>query len=207
MPNTPFAIAGYVYDVDGSTVVEGAIVGAFNFTKGEWLDYSKKCTTNSSGEYTIDLANLTTQVANGDVIYVYVTYNNKSANARAILTTANITAGSWDLNLYLRWGNLKINEYGAKTIDVEGINSFVASGTAAKTISIVGVTNDNLLIPINVAQHGTTSARIGKPSLYARGGYWILYGAQGTFVTGQSTGTANAIGDTADNKGNLITVN
>lgn len=72
MTGTPYPISGKIYDTDGSTALQGVLVGARNITANEYLPASAQAVTNSSGEYTIDLANLTSGATKGDVIEVLV---------------------------------------------------------------------------------------------------------------------------------------
>lgn len=66
MPNSPFPIGGKIYDIDRVTPKSNVVISAYNETKDESLTVSS--TTNSLGEYTLELANATTQWQVGDTI-------------------------------------------------------------------------------------------------------------------------------------------
>jgi len=92
MTETPYPISGVVYDTDNSTVVELATVLAYNQTNNESLSV----TTNSSGEYSLDLANYDTDWTAGDVIFISAFIGQKSVDYR---TTVSGTYEEKDLYL------------------------------------------------------------------------------------------------------------
>ena len=75
MAYTPFQVDGTVLDTDGSTAVNKAKVVILNTTTGERTAE----TTNSSGQFVGDLANLTSGYSNGDKIQTTVTYGTESS--------------------------------------------------------------------------------------------------------------------------------
>jgi len=101
-PNIPYPISGYVYDIDGSTAAEGAVVTALNGTTGEELATPYQSTTNASGEYSIDLANLTSGYSNGDKIVVKVTYSGTD-KIKEYATTVVVATGYEEKNLTLTY--------------------------------------------------------------------------------------------------------
>ena len=72
MPNLPFPVTGYVYDIDGTTKLANATVTARNVTNGEWLPQTAQGTTASDGEYAIDLGNFKSGWSDDDKIQLYV---------------------------------------------------------------------------------------------------------------------------------------
>lgn len=69
MPSTPYPISGTVSD-NSSTLLNGVLVSVVNTESNEELT----TTTNSIGEYAVDLANLTSGYTIGDKISVYASY-------------------------------------------------------------------------------------------------------------------------------------
>lgn len=67
MPGISFPIGGIVRDSSG-TPVSGAVVTCFDVNTREWLKNTAQSTTNSLGEYTIDLYNLDLGYSNLDTL-------------------------------------------------------------------------------------------------------------------------------------------
>jgi len=74
MPSFPYPVDGVVYDIDGSTLVSGAIVVALDVTTAEKIS----TTTNALGQFQLDLANLSSGYTNADKIQVTATYKTES---------------------------------------------------------------------------------------------------------------------------------
>jgi len=68
----PYSISGHIFDTNGTTAINRAIVSAYNMTTGEYLPLTSICVTNSAGEYAIDCANFPNSYTNGDIIEVLV---------------------------------------------------------------------------------------------------------------------------------------
>src|SRR3990167_1157070 len=84
----------YVLTISSTNVSSGHVVRVYNQTNGETLSGI----FNASGNAVLDLANLITEVVNGDIIQVKV--NGKfEAFATSTVTTAKITAGGDDVEL------------------------------------------------------------------------------------------------------------
>jgi len=97
MPSQPYAITGKVYDTDGSTVVSGASIQAWNKRTGKPLSEAE--TTNSNGDYILDLSNFPdSNFQNGDNITVEATSGNKRVQYR---TTVDTSVGFETKNLTL----------------------------------------------------------------------------------------------------------
>lgn len=101
MPFTPYPIDGTVYSLDGTTAAAGATVKAVNSATGESVSVS----TNSSGQFILDLANLkasigTTQsgYSDRDVIIITATDGTSTGYWRH---TVNVNEGQSSFNLYL----------------------------------------------------------------------------------------------------------
>uniref|UniRef100_A0A6H1ZRV1 Uncharacterized protein n=1 Tax=viral metagenome TaxID=1070528 RepID=A0A6H1ZRV1_9ZZZZ len=96
----PYPISGYVYDIDGITVLANIKVTAINTTQGNRLPNTAIATTNSLGEFIIDLANLPTDYANNDKIHIVAYTIKKSLDSRH---TVDTVAGSYSHNMVLHW--------------------------------------------------------------------------------------------------------
>ena len=187
MPATPFPVIGKVYDLDGTTLLTSGIVYAWNKNNDERTSSS----INASGEYSLDLANLTSGYDTGDVIYLYVMDSEKNAVIRAELDSGD---DSWTQDLYMKTGELSLHEC--------KINSVIVSNNSGGAISVSFVerTDEITKILINVDDNGTQSAsmdeRIGGGFRFNTGFFPIIT-SQGTNIYNQSAGVDNAIGDTA----------
>lgn len=98
MSRTPYPISGEIKDPDQSTLSENTIVTFYNETKGE--ETTQTATTNESGEYTLDLANATTEYENGDIIVIKATKGEKLKRFRFTLDTST---GYYEKNLTLSY--------------------------------------------------------------------------------------------------------
>ena len=72
---TPFPIDGIVLDIDGSTALNAAKVIVLNATTAE----RTSGITNSSGQFILDLANLTSGYSNGDKLQITAFYGTGTA--------------------------------------------------------------------------------------------------------------------------------
>jgi len=88
----PYPISGLVYDTDGTTLLQSVRVSLTNTTNTSSLD----TTTNSSGEYLFDLANLSNGYSNGDIISLYVSYGRYYTE---VLHTVDTSSGIYAVNL------------------------------------------------------------------------------------------------------------
>lgn len=106
MPQTPYSIKGTVQlryntqaGVQTTAAVKGAIVWAQDITEGTFniKEKESKVYTNDSGEYNLDLANMTSAYANSDTVRVYVqygdivTYSDVTINIKTGISTENFT--------------------------------------------------------------------------------------------------------------------
>jgi len=192
MTTTPFPISGKVYDVDGSSVVGNIKVVAYDYTK----DKSVETTTNSSGEYTLDLANIPGGYDLTDTIYLYAYTNGKHGVVRAILSSSDT---SWEQDIYLKEGELVL--WDCKVI------SILASCGDAKSVMLVEKETERIKGLVNVSAGGTINHYFGKPDIVMKGGFWVILAPTGININNQSSGVANAIGDTSSNVTNLVFVN
>jgi len=79
MPVGSYPIDGLVYDVDGSTVVSGAVVIVLNVTTGE----RTSTTSNGIGGFILDLANLASGFTNLDKLQITASYG-RGSGARSL---------------------------------------------------------------------------------------------------------------------------
>jgi len=102
MTTTPYPISGIVYDIDGSSVVSGATVTAYNETTGEELPTNAVATTNDSRAYVIDLANFPSGYSDGDVIVVKATKSGTD-KIKEYRTVVDTSQGSEEKDLILTY--------------------------------------------------------------------------------------------------------
>lgn len=177
----PYPIGGVIYDINGSTAVVGAYVTVRNFTKNSQL----VTTTNASGEYLIDLANLpfTTlpPYENADVIYVMANYPNRYEHYR---TTVNTTTGYETKNLTLRAGKdpmgLSALSYGSVWLYGGTIDN--PSGSALY-VDLYEAMTDTRLARFNVPTVTAHSFTYGKIGLEFKGGILVLTAGTGGIAT------------------------
>lgn len=79
MPNPSFVVDGLVYDIDGTTLLSGALITAINITTSEELPTGATYTTAGDGAYILDLANLASGASTNDVVLIKAT---KSGTAK-----------------------------------------------------------------------------------------------------------------------------
>jgi len=100
MPRTPYPIDGVVYDRDGTTLVSGATVIILDVNLNEKISAK----TNASGEFLLDLANLTSDYSNGDKIQVTAVYGlgsaQRSLSKRHTVVTATGYYSAGDMVLH-----------------------------------------------------------------------------------------------------------
>lgn len=99
MPSQSYPLFGVLKD-SSENVVSGATVTCFNVNTGEWLKASAQSTTNSLGEYGIDLYNLDDGYSNNDTIQTVAS----SGDDRGTITHAvNTVTGFLNQNLYMKF--------------------------------------------------------------------------------------------------------
>jgi len=95
-PIQPYPVSGKIYDID-STAEGGVSVKATNVRTGE----SIMTATNSSGEYTLDLANLSSGYNTSDIIFMQA-WKFTSSTKKIQSATFVVEGDSKELDLYLR---------------------------------------------------------------------------------------------------------
>jgi len=182
MPYTSYPISGVVKDSDNSTLLEGATVTAYNETNEEEISITS--TTNSVGEYTLDLANLTTSgYADEDYIVLKVTYpdSDKIAQYRFQVDTdvgyeeKNLTVTYHDatgllydlLNDQWQIGNTDLKMptiskiYDLKRVDVNLTDTqnyiLIYSLPQLQRKNAIGSTSNQMLFPISIQILGSES--------------------------------------------------
>lgn len=173
MTLTPYPISGIVYDIDGTTALSGVIVKLRNITTGEWLPQSAWSTTNSLGEYSIDIANLTgSGYSNNDKLQVTAYTALKSMNFRH---TVDTVTGFLNQNMPLHHGGAIFST--AYLISAIAHN---ASATA-RTIQLFDRKNDTLILPIRVPANNTVPVYEGEVNgKYFEDGICVIYEDTGT---------------------------
>jgi len=92
----PFIIYGTVFDTDGTTALSGILVRARNERTDETL--ATPPLSDANGQYAIDASNFTSGYTVGDVISVYIIYNNLNSAGTA---TVSVAVGGSRVNLTL----------------------------------------------------------------------------------------------------------
>ena len=142
MTQTPHPVSGIITDSNGSTP-EGTVVIIFNIrTNGKITG-----TTNSSGEYTLDLANSSeAEYADGDEILIRALINGEHIRMQEIRKTISTSTGFLNQDLTL---------FGAQPKqDLETLNSHDVSirehdsRFRAKRLIIVAPTANGEVVPI-----------------------------------------------------------
>lgn len=92
MVQPPQLLYGICYDTDGTTPLENIDVFVLNKTNQE-IKHSTDSgfgdlKTNAQGEFQCNLADFTTDYANGDIIFITARSVNKTASTRVVVTTA-----------------------------------------------------------------------------------------------------------------------
>lgn len=194
-PITPFTVAGILYDVDGTSVIDGGRVFVSKFSSGT-LEKTE-VSTNASGEFTLDLANLETQWAVNDVLYLYYKGSGKNAVVRAIITTGDTV---WNQDLYAKVGEISDDQEAV-------VGSFHVSSEDAISVMLIDRKKDLMKSLVNVGANGTAGMNFNsrRGGLYFDEGVYILQAAQGTNINDQTAGVSNAIGDTSTQAGLVIT--
>lgn len=94
MPSSPFSVYGVVKDTDGSTLLADVDVFVFNKTKNEFHHGSnagfENLTTNSVGEYQVNLGSYTVGWDIGDKIFITARNGNDTVLSRVIVAGAGI---------------------------------------------------------------------------------------------------------------------
>lgn len=162
MTTTPYPISGKVYDLDGSTALANATVTCYNVTQGKWLPSDKFATTNSSGEYAIDLANIPGGYENSDLIQV-VAWNSQRTYSMNHRFTVNTGTGSEEKDLYLHVGG-PVN--GSANVCGATVTNSTAGGLY---VHLYDRKNDHKILPIECPAGDTKHLHFG----YGRAGYFF----------------------------------
>lgn len=163
-PVASYAASGIVFDTDGSTKVSGAIVVAFNGTKGSVLPSNAQITTDATGEYTLDFANFPGGYSQGDVIFVTAFKGMKSIDYKHTIDTAT---GFVSKNVSLHFGEANLGS--CRIVNIAFVTT--ANGNATffdrKTADVLFQSQDLLGTPSN--------AYFGEMGIPAQGGVATIY--------------------------------
>lgn len=150
MPVTPYPVDGTVYDQDGSTAVNGATVIALDVTTQE----KTSITTDSSGDFLLDLGNLASGWTVGDKMQITAFY--KDGSARRSLTkrfTVSSTSHSCG-SLVLHAG---VEPFGTSHITFVSVTNSTAAGLYVdfydrdndiKVFRVEAITGTSIAFPI-----------------------------------------------------------
>ena len=173
MPSAPYPISGVVYesyetDSSQDTGVNAVSVRVYNVTNSE---YSSWVTTNSSGQYTIDLANMTTAYLDNDVIFIetlFVSGVNASSSCERIVVDTGV--GSDTQNLYLHSGIMTENTTKLYTVILHN------KSTAAGSIKFYSRINGRLVLQMNVGSNtlGVSPLFNSNEGIHCNGGFFKI---------------------------------
>ena len=135
-PRTPYGLSGLIYDIN-STVIDGATVKATN-TRTEDITTT---TTNSLGQYTLDLANFTSVYATNDIIFVQAW--KKGTPFKMTSFTFKLTGDSKELDLHLKpvfnkrlrtedLKQIQLNNYSDEYLSLRTVNNMPKNGVITR---------------------------------------------------------------------------
>ena len=152
MPVAPYPISGVVMDTNSTTRVSGATVIAWDVTQ----QTSTQTTTNTNGEFVMDLANMSVDYADDDRVQI-ITFtgtgsNHRSLDHRHLVDTAVGTSDQGNMVLKPTEDHY-FNSIG-NPMNVVGYIATNTSGTA-RSIELYDRRNDRLILPIEVPANTT----------------------------------------------------
>lgn len=161
MPSSSYLISGNVDDTDGSTNLADVKVTCYNSNTNEWMPAAGQTDTNASGDYILDLVNMTNQWTTGDVVYVlFLVYKNgrvvKSAEYRHTLLIAGVSTRA----ATMKWGNVCFR--GARVRKLVATNR----ATAVRRIDWYDRRNDTVYIEQNIVASSGYGIDLGERGVY-----------------------------------------
>lgn len=174
--------------MDSSTAITSGYVKVSNFTKGTNLTVS----IQSTGEYTADLANLSSGWDSSDIIYLKAYTLNKIGEARLKIAATDTL---WDADIYLREGK----ERDEVTYVLHAAS--VQVGSTARTINFIEVNTDVQKLSITAAANTPINHQFPAGIRFS-GGIRIIRAASGTNKNTTSAGTA--LGDLNNDSKNIV---
>lgn len=164
MPVNSYLINGTVYDLDGSTASDGAKVTIYNVTTKE----KTSTTTNSSGQFLLDLANLASGYTIGDKIVLTAQIGTGSATRSLSKrkTTAAADNYEWSVGSIVlhegmeQWGTCYI-------VQVAHTNS----SAGGLYVDFYDRDNDVRIFRIEAAAGTTTNVLTQYPGIKMDGGF------------------------------------
>lgn len=168
MPVLPYPIDGTIYDIDGSTLVSGAIVAALDVTTGEKIS----TTTNVLGQFQLDLANLTSGYTANDKCQLTASYGTVSGQRSLSRrwTISGAYANNYDAStMVLHSGS---DPFG--TCDIT-FASHTNSHSASLYVSYYDRTNDNLVFRIENVTRTTITLPFGYLGKKMAGGFIRIF--------------------------------
>jgi len=171
----PYPVSGIINDVDGSTVLENVRVTAFNSNTNEWMIGKGAISSNSLGEYTIDLANFSSGYTDNDVIFILAYIGKyKSMEYRITVDTA---IGSTTQTIIMHW-----QEYFVAPTDdliqVTRLRAYSASNnhTSALTVDLYARKDDVLRKRIRIQANDEADTFFGGLGIDFEGGIAVIHG-------------------------------
>lgn len=165
-PNSSYNISGTVYKINGSTLVSGVIITAYNATKQEWLLGGGQGTSASDGSFVINAGNFPTQWSNNDVIFLICKGTGEAADYRFLL----------DAGVGTTQQNARMKSYESLTEFNRMKGGWVANDQAsADNCDFYDIKND---IPHRIKIGADATEVLGNidPGLWADEGWAIIVG-------------------------------
>jgi len=154
-PNTPYTISGVV--TSGGSVRANVKVTAYHAGLNEWLKDSATATTNSAGEYSIDLANLSAAVVTDEVVFIFAIGTKESMNYRHVINTS---VGSLEQDIILHEGDPVTSRN-----NVKAITSANLTGSVAR-IDYYDIREDRIIVTHQVPANNTIHSFYGEPGIF-----------------------------------------
>ncbi len=199
MPKVSFIVSGVVYDVASSVIGANYTVTLENATNHETISV----VTNSSGQYVIDGANLTSGVSTGDILFASVVYSGKNQYGEVMAKVA-ASDSVWEQNIYMRNGDLYRSHgssYSVQSIDCSNYTGTAYTLWLLDRTQVVGLPYRVKLVR-NVAANGDSQPIEGYSPMRFDGGVRLIQCA--TTPTNNpnnlTSGVSSAIGDTSQEK-------
>lgn len=168
-PKIPYSLTGKIYDQETGLVVNGVYVTVEDFTLGGSNNLTT--TTNSVGEYVLELANLTDSCVDGDVLFVRA---EKDGRCEEYKTTVNLSVGAENKDLYIRPGNI------LKTDEHCILSRIVINNTtsATKYADLYDRSHDRVIFRIDVPANDVRIVKFGGMT-FAKGVRFLEQGTGG----------------------------
>jgi len=164
MPGVPYTISGSVLDTDGSTALANAQVLIRDITIGEQIS----TTTDSNGDFSLDLSTLSSAYSNGDKLQILVQTARKAAWRRTTVDTGVGMENLGDIVMHP-----EVFQYGPG--NSVRMYSYSISNQSATTyyVKFYDVDNDDVVLTVQVPANNTITHYFGV-GLRFEGGICVI---------------------------------